>query len=1060
MLSKKVSFCIKYVTVLSRAFTILGNNQINMKDLFLCLFWGTFYSFNVFSQKNAKALTDVAQISKDSSGPDLNKYVYSHGILLGKKKTKPPLDFEVLDNWRSLDKYLSISRNGKYFAYGIQKGTNFGKHLDSIVIQATDSSWRQVFSKINSGFFSGDSKHYVFLDKSKLKFLRNGTDECDYIENVSSYKVCPDRNVNWLAYLVNGEDLVLRNLMTGDERVFGNISSYDFDKSGQWLVVRLKGQLKELLLYNLHLGKEFRLKAVTDFLLHSEGKSIVFKTAEKVGDSIITSLQYINLSGELIETIWSTSDTVLKVNNYCLDVSGKRVAFMITASSKVASSDHSRWIFALRPENSIWYWQEGMGEAEMKVNNETIAIASSMYIEGGLSFVDNSSVYLQFNVQEKPNHLHPNSEGVQIDIWSYKDTILQSAQSKKFKRPEGFKMILNLTSGLVLQLENEYERLKCLKGDYAVVAKSGKELNGDRFWEKNYYTDDNWLVSLQNGFRKPLVSTSIKSQFYFSPSGNYLVYYDIEQQGNYFSYNLSSGRLVNISRGLPNWQLGYNSNDRGNIRTPKQAAGLAQWLEGDTTLLVYDNFDIWQLDLTGKKVPLNVTNGYGYKNKVILSLLNSSQVGISLSNISSFLGKDTLLIRAFNRKNKFSGFYLKKLGETGNPEMLFMGPCFFSKLPSIDGLDDGMIPIKALESNIWIVKKQTATDAPNYYVTEDFKHYKQLTNLQPHHGHNWLTTELHSFKQKDGTIGYGVLYKPENFDANEKYPVIVSFYGHLSDRLYQYPQAGYIEAPSIFDDPSWMVSHGYLVFTPDIYFTENQWGPSTVNSIEGAAIYLKKLNFIDGKHIGAVGHSNSGRFGYYLLTHSKSFAAMSLGSGFTGTDVISLALSLNYPDNKTSNLEVAERNAYGAALGNIWQNKNSWIDHTAVLQVDKAISPLLLFHSKNDGDDPRAAVELYIAMRRLEKACWWLQYDKGDHVLGTSQDLKDFTIRYTQFFDHYLKEAPAPKWMTRGIPARLKGIETGYTLDPLGICGVKCVSCRVQKRAQLSFLNRHKRSSN
>jgi hypothetical protein len=29
---------------------------------------------------------------------------------------------------------------------------------------------------------------------------------------------------------------------------------------------------------------------------------------------------------------------------------------------------------------------------------------------------------------------------------------------------------------------------------------------------------------------------------------------------------------------------------------------------------------------------------------------------------------------------------------------------------------------------------------------------------------------------------------------------------------------------------------------------------------------------------------------------------------------------------------------------------------------------------------------------------------------------KDLTIRYFEFFDHYLKGAPAPKWMTDGVP--------------------------------------------
>ena len=35
---------------------------------------------------------------------------------------------------------------------------------------------------------------------------------------------------------------------------------------------------------------------------------------------------------------------------------------------------------------------------------------------------------------------------------------------------------------------------------------------------------------------------------------------------------------------------------------------------------------------------------------------------------------------------------------------------------------------------------------------------------------------------------------------------------------------------------------------------------------------------------------------------------------------------------------------------------------------------------------------------------------------------KDFTVRFYEFFDHYLKGAPAPKWMTDGVPFLKKGV--------------------------------------
>jgi len=71
-----------------------------------------------------------------------------------------------------------------------------------------------------------------------------------------------------------------------------------------------------------------------------------------------------------------------------------------------------------------------------------------------------------------------------------------------------------------------------------------------------------------------------------------------------------------------------------------------------------------------------------------------------------------------------------------------------------------------------------------------------------------------------------------------------------------------------------------------------------------------------------------------------------------------------------------------------------------------------------------------------------LQYDDGNHSLISGKSINDYNIRLMQFFDHYLKGQPAPRWMTEGVPARLKQIETGYELDPEGWCGKDCPVCK------------------
>jgi len=73
---------------------------------------------------------------------------------------------------------------------------------------------------------------------------------------------------------------------------------------------------------------------------------------------------------------------------------------------------------------------------------------------------------------------------------------------------------------------------------------------------------------------------------------------------------------------------------------------------------------------------------------------------------------------------------------------------------------------------------------------------------------------------------------------------------------------------------------------------------------------------------------------------------------------------------------------------------------------------LLLMHNKGDNIVPFAqAVEFFTALRRLGKTAWLLQYDGSDHfVEGRDQSL-DYTLKMTQFFNHYLRDMQIPNWM-------------------------------------------------
>ena len=88
-----------------------------------------------------------------------------------------------------------------------------------------------------------------------------------------------------------------------------------------------------------------------------------------------------------------------------------------------------------------------------------------------------------------------------------------------------------------------------------------------------------------------------------------------------------------------------------------------------------------------------------------------------------------------------------------------------------------------------------------------------------------------------------------------------------------------------------------------------------------------------------------------------------------------------------------------------------------------------MMHNDKDTAVPwYQGIEFFVALRRLGKPAWLLNYNGEPHGLRKHQNRVDWQIRMQQFFDHYLVDAPAPVWMVDGIPATRKGSDLGLDL--------------------------------
>jgi dienelactone hydrolase len=968
---------------------------------------------NVLTSSNTKPVVDDR----------LAQCLWGYAKNVNDKSGKSLIDFNSIDNWRKLGSYLAVSNDAKFMAYTINKptGTRYWySRLDSLVIQSTNNDWRMAFFGSKPGSFTNNGAQYIFLNGDALYLLQLGNYQANDVKNVVSYKMSQHGRSEWLAYQFKNTDsnLVLNNLGTKNEIHFSGITEYNFDNSGNWLACKVKSN--ELLLYNLVTGIQKRIPFIKDYTFAGNGEALVLKTIEKVDNGTTTTLKYLNFPDWKEKNIWSSSKEKIDLGGYCIDRSGRQVVFSVQDNTG----------------NQIWYYNVDTDSAILKVTNETPGIAKGELVTGEVSFTNNDR-YVQFSLQPGLITEKPDSAMAQVEVWDHKDLYLPPTQTALSKQATVYNAFLNIENDRVLPVESDGKKVLLLRGDFAVVKKSEVGTHGDRFWEAGILDsgDSNWVVSLKDGDSHLLPATAAREFFWFSPGMRYLVYFDVGKGCHYFSYDLQTSEVKDLTANIPEKQLGFVNRYNGD---EPSYGNLTAWIGNDVGVLVYDNYDIWRLDLTGREPAVNITNGFGQSTNTILYLLATNHYS---ENIPAVKSDAPLLLRAFNTQNKQNGFYRKPNLKAGDPVQLYMGGYFMNLVVGCQDLNlsnEGVAPLKARDRKSWIVQRQSATDAPNYYETTDFKQFRRITDFQPQKNYRWLQEELHAFTHLDGRVGQGILYKPEDFDSTKKYPVLIVFYGAYSDDLYQFPVPTYLDqATAPGKSPAWLVNNGYLVFTPDIYTTPLKYGQSAFNVIEGAAQYLKKLPYVDANKLGCASHSWSAKLGAYIFTHSSSFSATAISEGFLYANPINMALAPNNGISRLGEVELSQE------YGSLWENKATWLEETTVLQVDKVKNPLLLFCNQESAKDYQdQTFQLFSALRRLDKDVWWLKYENGSHTLQDLKELKDYTIRYTQFFNHYLKEAPAPQWMTQGVPVKLKGIESRYALDPSGSCGKDCAICK------------------
>lgn len=590
------------------------------------------------------------------------------------------------------------------------------------------------------------------------------------------------------------------------------------------------------------------------------------------------------------------------------------------------------------------------------------------------------------------------NEKFKVDIWSWKDGELQPQQLKnaKKKQQESVLSFYDWENGRFKILENDSIKVNFGSDEQTkrFLASSDKpyvrEAGWSFPWKRDYY-----LVDIDQD-EPELLLEGFAERVHFSPDGNQIVYFN-PQKKEYYLKDLDADKTHCLTCGfVANW-----IDDNNGQPHEETAINRVYWESGGTHVWLQAEDDLYRVRKNGLSFRC-MTDDAGKAFKQNYSVYKWDKDSL-------FFHPERVWIKAQDSHSKKETVYTLN----SNWEL--------TKRFEADANLNGFV--KADSTDRIVFRKSTVNEYPNLWITDvHFNEPTQQTDANPQQSdYNWANVELVEWKTPMGKELQGLLYTPEDLDTNKSYPMLVYFYELNSDNLHRHwtPRP---TASIIF--PTEYASAGYVVFIPDVRYEPGKPAQSAYDCIiSGTEHILKNYSFVDSTRMGLQGQSWGGYQTAQLITMTKRFRAAMAGAPVA--NMFSAYGGIRWGSGFSRMFQYEHTQSRIGAT--IWEKPELYIENSPLFGLPKVESPLLIMHNDEDGAVPwYQGIELFMGLRRLNKPVWLLNYNGDDHNLMKEGNRRDLSIRMKQFFDHYLMNAPAPKWITEGIPAVDKGVDFGY----------------------------------
>ncbi len=880
-----------------------------------------------------------------------------------------PLDINDITHWKSIKRH-DISADGNWFAWSVAgRETNSTVFVKNIKTDSLYSFHTGFNRSIKPEFCSDYLLFPIYPDKATVEQSKKNKEPIQ-------------------------KDLGIVTLKTGNVKKIKNYQSVKFpEEPNHWIAIKSKIPKSrtdkkdwtgsDLLLYNLLDSSYISFGNVSEFEFDKDGDwlAMLIDTKDNSGNCVLLRNMK---SGNVISLVSDRKN--FKHLNWAEEADA--LSFLeLTPEENYKTNQVKLFAFKDLKNNSIEKLIIDPKKCEQFPQNMSISPNYKPRWKEELDGLFFGIHEKELSEEAKQDSLSKNSneELPEMVIWHWKDKRLQSRQWLQKNRDKNFSYLsyFDIKARKFHQLANDTIRtfIPAKRGDFAVGYsktnyKLTASLEGRQF--QDIYTYD-----LESGVRN-LALKKIRWYFGQSPDHEFFYYY---RKGNFFAYDIANKKSINLTQNIPTSFI--DEEDDHNVKNPPDSP--IGWSEDSRYLVLSDGWDLWKVKRNGRKF-YNLTKD-GKDKQIVYGRyyrIDQEDEGINFS--------EDVFIRLYGKFNKKHG--IGKIPK-GKEKIV---PIFFSD-------HSYRFLTKAKDADRYYFTREDYNSYPDYYTTDgNFDDLVNITKIENKQEEIcWCSgRKILSYTTEYGDTLQGVLYLPANYEKDKKYPTIVYMYEKLSHRANQYllPRlAGILNT-------AYYTSHGYAIFKPDITFKLNDPGLSSVACITAGVKAAIATGIVDEQRLGIQGHSWGGYQTAFAITQTDMFKAAVAGAPLT--NMLSMYSSI-YWNTGGANMAIFE-SSQGRFLGGYWDNIEAYTRNSPVYFADQVNTPLLMLHNDKDGAvDWNQGIEYYNTLRRLQKPVVMLEYKGENHGLRQLENRKDYTLRMKEFFDHYLKENPAPDWWKTGV---------------------------------------------